>query len=313
MSFFEYVGIVVVGYAILRAAYRILNNVGTFLLGTGSVNFKSYGAWAVVTGCTDGIGKAYAEQLAKRGVNIVLISRTLAKLEEQAKEIREKYSVETKVIAVDFTEPDSIYPVIKSQLDGLDIGVLVNNVGMSYKHPEYFEVFGESNKNINDLIYCNVISLTKMTAIVLPNMVKKRQGIIINNSSASGRLPTPLLTVYSATKAYVDFFSQALNLEYKSKGIIVQSLCPYFVSTKLSAMRSSLMAPKPNDYVSNALNTITTQSVTNGCLIHNIQGWFFEEVIPRQFFNNLQFNHLSVSRSKAIAKAKKLEAQAKSQ
>lgn len=270
MSLFEYVGIVVVGYAIIRAAYRILNNLGTFLLGSGSVDFKSYGSWAVVTGCTDGIGKAYAEQLAKRGLNIVLMSRTLSKLEEQAKEIREKYSVQTKVIAVDFTEPETIYSTIKSEIGELDIAVLVNNVGMSYKHPEFFDIFGESTKNINDMIYCNIVSLTKMTAIVLPNMVKKRKGIIINNSSASGRVPTALLSVYSASKAYVDFFSQALSHEYKNKGIIVQSLCPYFVSTKLSAVRKSMTTPTPNAYVSDALKTITTQPVTNGCLIHNL-------------------------------------------
>ncbi len=110
-----------------------------------------------------------------------------------------------------------------------------------------------------------------MTAIVLPGMVERKRGIIVNNASASGRLPTPLLTVYSATKAYVDFFSRALSLEQKARGIIVQSLNPFYVSTKLSAMRSSLTAPKPNDYVRSALQTLGTQTETNGCLIHNLQ------------------------------------------
>ena len=79
---------------------------------------------------------------------------------------------------------------------------------MSYKHPEFFDVYGQSDKTINDIINCNITSLTKMTAIVLPSMVKKNKGIIINNASGSGRIPTPLLTVYSATKAYFDFFSR---------------------------------------------------------------------------------------------------------
>ena len=68
---------------------------------------------------------------------------------------------------------------------------------------------------------------------------------------------------------------RGLNVEYKAKGIIVQSLCPYFVSTKLSAMKSSLMAPKPNAYVKEALKTLGSQPVTNGCLIHNIQVEFY--------------------------------------
>lgn len=97
-------------------------------------------------------------------------------------------------------------------------------------------MFGESDSNINKLINCNIVSCTKMTAICLPVMLRKRKGIIINNASASGRIPTPMLTVYSASKAYMDFFSRALNTEYADKGIIVQSLNPYFVSTKVQKL-----------------------------------------------------------------------------
>ena len=99
----EYVGLVYLGYSIIRASMRIFNNVETFFLGFGTLNLKKYGAWAVVTGCTDGIGKAYAESLAKRGLNVVLISRTLEKLQEQAKSIEDTYKVQTKVISADFT------------------------------------------------------------------------------------------------------------------------------------------------------------------------------------------------------------------
>jgi 17beta-estradiol 17-dehydrogenase / very-long-chain 3-oxoacyl-CoA reductase len=92
----------------------------------------------------------------------------------------------------------------------LDIGVLVNNVGQFYTHPEFFHIYFKSDDQttINDMINCNIISVTKMTAIVLPGMVKKKVGIIINNGSGAGRSPVPLNTVYSATKAYVDFFSR---------------------------------------------------------------------------------------------------------
>lgn len=300
--FFEYFGVIVLGWSILKLLRRFLNNIGTFFVGTGAVNFKKYGSWAVVTGCTDGIGKAYAEKLAKRGVNIVLISRTLEKLEQQAKELKDTYKVDTLVIAADFTEQESIYEPIKKKLSDLDIGVLVNNVGMSYAYPEYFDVFGETDKAITNLINCNITSLTQMTAIVLPNMVKNRRGIIINNASASGRVPTPFLTVYSASKAYVDFFSRALEIEYRNKGIIVQSLCPYFVSTKLSQVKSSFWSPKPNPYVDSALNTLATQSVTNGCLAHNLQGFFIEDILPRALVDHLTCSTLLGARARALRK-----------
>ena len=102
-AFLACVGLTFLGYTIFKITLRVLNNFGTFWLGIGSLNLKKYGSWACVTGCTDGIGKAYAEALAKRGLNIVLISRTLGKLKEQAKFLEETYRVKTKVISADFT------------------------------------------------------------------------------------------------------------------------------------------------------------------------------------------------------------------
>lgn len=308
---FEYLGLVVFSYTVLKLAYRVINNMGAFYLGLGKVNLKKHGSWAVVTGCTDGIGKAYTEAFAKKGLNVVLISRTLSKLEIQAKELEEKFSIHTKVIAADFTEQSSIYPEIKKQIGDLDISVLVNNVGMGYTYPDYLDVVLADEKFTDNMINCNIMSVTKMTGFVLPGMVKRKGGFIINVSSASGRIPTPLLTVYSATKAYMDFFSRSTHIEYKSKGITVQSLCPYFVSTKLSGMRKSLMAPKPDTYVASALNTLGCQSVSNGYFWHNLQGCVLENILPRSFVDHLTLKSLVATRVKGIAKQKRLADQAK--
>lgn len=207
-NFFEAVGLVVFSMTLLKLTWRMFNNLGAFFLGLGNVDFKKYGSWAVVTGCTDGIGKAYTEQLAKRGLNIVLISRTQSKLEELAKELEDKYSIHTKCVAADFTEQTAIYPKIKAALADLSIAVLVNNVGMSYKYPDYLDAILVDDQFTNSMINCNITSMTKMTGFVLPGMVSRKGGVIINVASASGRIPTPFLTVYSATKAYMDFFSQ---------------------------------------------------------------------------------------------------------
>lgn len=115
---------------------------------------------------------------------------------------------------MDFTSnADTLYAEISKELEYLDVGVLVNNVGMGYKHPLYFHEFAaaadvDDSECVDKLIACNCMAVTRMTAIVLPKMVKKKKGVIVNVASISGRVPSPLLAVYSASKAYVNFFSR---------------------------------------------------------------------------------------------------------
>nr|XP_002733503.1 PREDICTED: estradiol 17-beta-dehydrogenase 12-B-like [Saccoglossus kowalevskii] len=285
------IGALTVGYISLKLLLSVLRGIKLYVLSRPlglATNLKKLGAWAVITGATDGIGKAYAQQLAEKGINIVLISRTLEKLQNVAQEIETQYKVKTKVIAVDFTKGVEIYEEIEKELKGLEIGTLVNNVGMSYSYPEYFLEIPNVEKFIPDIINCNTLACTMMTKVVLPGMVERRKGAVINISSASGMLPGPLTTLYAATKVYMDFFARALQIEYASKGIIVQSVLPFFVTTKLSRIRhTSLFTPNPTQYVRSALGTVGLEQRTNGCLSHSIQG-YINELAPEWLYYLVQ-------------------------
>ncbi|XP_071578779.1 inactive hydroxysteroid dehydrogenase-like protein 1 [Temnothorax nylanderi] len=233
-----------------------------------------FGEWAIVTGSTDGIGKAYAKELAVRNINLVLISRNLEKLERTKDEILLiNPKIEVKVIAADFAEGENAFTKIHPLLQDISVGILVNNVGKAYEYPMYVGEVPE--KELWDIITVNVGATTLMTRLVIGQMQKRKQGAIVNVSSASEFQPLPLLTVYAATKAYVKSFSDALRAEYSRFGITVQHLSPFFVSTKMTAFisrlqESTMIVPDATTYARNAIATLGKMDNSTGYWTHSV-------------------------------------------
>ncbi|XP_063800304.1 inactive hydroxysteroid dehydrogenase-like protein 1 [Pseudophryne corroboree] len=236
-------------------------------------NLTKYGEWAVVTGATDGIGKAYAEELASHGINIILVSRNIEKLQKVSEAITGNYGVKTRFIVADFSWGREVYPAIKEGLRDVDVGILVNNAGVCYEYPLFNEV---PEDKLWEIVNVNIAAAVMMVHIVLPGMVERKRGAIINVSSASCYKPVPLLTTYGASKSFLDYFSQTLHYEYSSNGIFIQSLLPFFLVSKMTnfsslLQRKSLLVLFAKDYVHQAVRTIGVSQRTAGHWSYSIQ------------------------------------------
>lgn len=185
--------------------------------------FKSNHATALITGASSGIGLELARLFAKDGYNLVLVARNRMNLENLAQELRSKHQVQVMVIVQDVANP-SASQAIANQLSAqkIEIDVLVNNAGT--------QVYGTfANSSLEQqlaLIQVNTTSLVHLTHLLLPGMIHRGRGRILNVGSTGSFAPGPLNAVYCATKAFVLSFSQAIGAELAGTGVTVTALCP---------------------------------------------------------------------------------------
>jgi uncharacterized protein len=183
---------------------------------------------ALITGASAGIGAEIARELARRGHGVVLVARRKQLLDELAEELADEHGVRAETIAADLGKPSSRQRVAGriTELD-LDVEILVNNAGFATGGPFHQADPARELDQVRVLIE----AVVALTSAFLPQMVERRRGAILNVSSTAAMQPLPYAAGYSAAKAYVLTFSEALHQEVAGRGVTVTALCPGPVET----------------------------------------------------------------------------------
>jgi uncharacterized protein len=188
-----------------------------------------HGKSVLITGASSGIGTAFCHELAGYGASLMLAARRKDRLDSLANELLDKYECEVSVFPCDLSDPggpESLVRAIRDQ--GLSVDILINNAGFGFNG----SFLDGSPEKYQQMMQVNMGALVTLTRLLLPDMVRRGSGGILNVSSMAGFLPIPYFAVYSATKQFVINISWSLWKELQGTGVHVSVLCPGPVDTE---------------------------------------------------------------------------------
>src|SRR5438552_6676459 len=185
---------------------------------------------ALITGASAGIGREFARRLGNRARTLVLVARREQRLNEIRDELRNRNAqLNVHVHVVDLCDKTQIDELVRwLEQNKINVDLLINNAGLG----DYGSFATSTPERNDEMLQVNIVALTTLTRALLPQMVSRKRGAILNVSSSAGFLPIPGMNVYAATKAYVNSFSEALRAELRSTGVTVTTLCPGPVHTE---------------------------------------------------------------------------------
>ncbi len=183
---------------------------------------------AVVTGASAGIGRAFAERLARDAWDLVLVARRRERLDELAAKLREAHARRVDVLTADLGSSAGVRALEARIADEPTLELLVNNAGFGTSGP-----FAELDRDADEQeVRVNVVALLRLTHAAIDAFRRRGHGNVINVSSLAGFQPAPYNATYGATKAFVNSFTQALSEELRGSGVRMQLLCPGFTRTE---------------------------------------------------------------------------------
>lgn len=188
----------------------------------------NYKGTALVTGASSGIGASFARALAERGMDVVLVARSMEKLEALAVELARKYSIRADAISIDLSDPSGADRLFhETEARGIQVTMLINNAGFATYGP--FETLDPVREQAQIMV--NVYALTGLARLYLPDLLRHPGSAMINVASTAAFQPLPYMAVYGATKAFVLSFSEALWAQLQGTNVSVLALCPGPVKT----------------------------------------------------------------------------------
>ncbi|CAG12961.1 unnamed protein product, partial [Tetraodon nigroviridis] len=236
---------------------------------------QRFGDWAVINGVSEPVARAYAEELARHGVRIILVGPDHSALSDIATTLAQSYGVDVVVAQGDV----AACKAVEDALRGTDVGFLVNCVLQPSSCQSLLET---PERDLLESVNKNIAFTTLMIRLVLPGMVERSRGAVVNISSSACCRPLPGRATLSACTGYLDQLSRALHFEYSDRGIFVQSLTPFQLalterqpsspsSSSLTGSKQSWFAPKPEVYARHAISTLGVSSRTTGYWPHTLQ------------------------------------------
>jgi uncharacterized protein len=194
--------------------------------------FDAAGCSALITGASSGIGREFARQLAGRAGTLVLIARRLDRLEELRDELTKKHpNLKVLCRAIDLSRQDEVDELSAwLNREGIAIDFLINNAGLGDRG----SLAEAEPERVREILAVNVVALTRLTHSLLPAMIARKRGAILNVSSIAGFMPIRKMATYAASKAYVTSFSEAIRGEVRKEGVTVTAVCPGPVATEFS-------------------------------------------------------------------------------
>lgn len=251
---------------------------------------------ALITGASTGIGSIYAERLARRGYDLVLVARNRERLNALASRITTETQRNVEVFPADLSNAADLVNVERKLREDASIGLLVNNAGIG-THTSLME---SDVERMAEMISLNITALTRLTYAAVPGFIARQQGAVINISSIAGLAPELLNGVYGGSKAYVTAFSQSLHKELADKGIKIQAVLPGATATdfwQIGGLPVENLDPgivmSAHDLVDGALQDFDNDVLLSIPSLHDLHAFHHYEASRQALFSLLSSSQLA--------------------